>query len=104
MTGLGENNWRDSLRIVLRKMYVDDDGCWIWTGYTDPKTKYGQIRIGYKLYKVHRFIAYCFYGLDINNLKLDACHSCDIRNCINPLHIWVGTRGDNFRDAAKKGR
>lgn len=90
---------------VLRRSFVNENGCWIWTGYTDPKTGYGQLRIYHEqLVKVHRFIAYCFHGLDLFNLNKQACHSCDIRNCINPFHIWIGTKKENFRDAVRKGR
>lgn len=32
------------------------------------------------------------------------CHSCDNRKCINPNHLFLGTRWDNLVDAFKKGR
>ena len=31
-------------------------------------------------------------------------HTCDVRLCINPAHLLVGTRSDNQRDAALKNR
>ena len=35
---------------------------------------------------------------------LHVMHSCDNRRCINPDHLSVGTRSDNMRDCAAKGR
>jgi len=36
--------------------------------------------------------------------KNDAMHSCDVRNCYEPSHLSWGSRGDNMRDAKRKGR
>ena len=35
---------------------------------------------------------------------LHVMHSCDNRRCINPSHLSVGTRSDNMKDCASKGR
>jgi len=34
----------------------------------------------------------------------ECCHTCDIRNCINPEHLFEGTRTENINDAWVKGR
>ena len=31
-------------------------------------------------------------------------HLCDNPSCINPVHLRLGTRGNNLQDAYKKGR
>jgi len=31
-------------------------------------------------------------------------HRCDTRNCVNPDHLFLGTKFDNTRDGMKKGR
>lgn len=32
------------------------------------------------------------------------CHSCDNPPCCNPLHVYEGTRSDNYRDMRMRGR
>ena len=35
---------------------------------------------------------------------LCVCHTCDVRNCVNFGHFFLGTRGDNIRDMFAKKR
>lgn len=73
-----------------------DDGCWLWTGATTDEG-YGQLRRDGERFYVHRVAA----G-DVPDGK-QVNHHCDVRNCCNPDHVYVGTHAENMRDAAERG-
>lgn len=35
---------------------------------------------------------------------MDACHTCDVRACVNPDHLYEGTRRQNMADCTARGR
>lgn len=77
------------------------EGCWLWRG-TMFQQGYGCFKIAGRLHKAHR-VAY-LYAIGPIPKGLVVCHSCDIRNCVKPSHLSVGTHQDNSNDAVSKGR
>lgn len=78
--------------------------CWLWTGCRD-RAGYGQLSgsgRGNPRIKAHRASWILHNGPIPAGLLV--LHFCDNPQCVRPDHLWLGTAGDNSRDAAEKGR
>lgn len=87
---------------IMKKITVSSNGCWLWHGVTHPKG-YGQTNYRGRTTNLHRAM-----WIVTHNVKLTTeqyvLHKCDVRNCCNPAHLWIGTAKDNNNDCARKGR
>ena len=55
-----------------------------------------------KVHDAHR-VAYEMYVSKIPD-SLCVLHKCDIKSCVNPKHLFLGTQAQNLNDMTAKGR
>jgi hypothetical protein len=79
-------------------------GCWLWTGAIVP-SGYGSMRLGGRAEGTRsaHLIAWEVHRGTIP-AGLYVCHRCDVRHCVNPDHLFLGTAKDNADDMWRKGR
>jgi hypothetical protein len=90
-----ECRWRSYVEVP-----ADVEACWSWLG-TSAKSGYGVLRVNGKTVTAHR-ISLFLHGVDIE--KKSVLHSCDNRNCVNPLHLRTGNAKDNNADVMNRKR
>lgn len=78
-----------------------ETGCWLWIGSRYRKG-YGQLRIGKSMRAAHRVSWQLRHGEIPEGMF--ACHKCDVRNCVNPDHLFLGDHASNVADMMAKGR
>ena len=79
-----------------------NSGCWLWVGSMDGKVGYGLMTLEKKTMGAHR-ASWILHNGEIPKGML-ICHKCDVRLCVNPNHLYVGTYTDNARDTVKRNR
>lgn len=77
-------------------------GCWIWMGGLFSHG-YGQFnpKVSSQRY-AHRWSWEHANGYIPKGMNV--LHKCDVRCCVNPDHLFIGSQLDNVRDMDKKGR
>jgi hypothetical protein len=89
----------------MRRVEKHPGGCWLWRGAKSHKTGYGSFQTGGKgspTIGAHRF-SYQMHKGPVPKGK-QVLHSCDVRLCVNPDHLRVGTHQDNMDDMTNRGR
>jgi HNH endonuclease len=84
------------------KSKTDERGCWLLQTFLHPKTGYGDLCYRGKNMRAHRAMYIAAKGPIPEGLHV--LHTCDVRHCVNPDHLWLGTISDNKQDELQKGR
>jgi hypothetical protein len=81
---------------------IDANGCFILTSHRLNGDGYGYLYVDGKEQRAHRFIYRECFGEIPKGLVVR--HKCDVRACINPEHLEIGSVADNSRDAVERKR
>lgn len=92
-------NW---LARIKAKTVVSERGCWLYQGYLHTRG-YGQDAYRGKSVKVHRKTYELIHGVTLTRDQY-VCHSCDVKRCCNPDHLWLGDTSSNMLDFVVKGK
>lgn len=97
---------KDKARFWAKVEKKEGDECWIWCGVVS-RGGYGSFKIRGKFISAHRF-SWMLHNGDIpisgGHHGICVLHTCDVRSCVRPDHLWLGTHDDNMRDKVLKGR
>ncbi len=82
--------------------FAGPNDCWLWTGAKGSHL-YGMVRACMTARLAHREAYEAVNGAG-SAAGLVVRHRCDVRACVNPAHLQIGTHSDNVRDKVERGR
>jgi hypothetical protein len=89
-------------RFKEKYLINNETGCWDWQNATN--------NIGYGMFRwdrhTMRLAHRASYEIHVGSIPkgLCVCHKCDNPKCVNPEHLWLGTKRQSYDDMMSKGR
>lgn len=83
-------------------------GCWIWTGGTSTVNghTHGIFNPEPRGHRIPESAYRTSWRIHRGEIPAGLCvlHRCDNRLCVNPDHLWLGTKKENTHDMIRKDR
>lgn len=92
-------HWTIAERIAHLSRRDPISGCWIWQATVDHGG-YGNVSYRGRQWIAHRLSWTGAHGPIPEGVMV--CHRCDERRCVNPEHLFLGTRQANTDDLKAK--